>query len=350
MDHAPTRLLIVDDSALYRQAIRNVLRDVDDVEIVGVAKDGADAMAQIEALSPELLTLDVQMPDMDGIAVLREINRRRLPVSAIMVSSLTSEGAAITTDALLEGAFDFILKPSGPDSTANRTRLRDELDEKIAAFRQATDRAPTPAPAPDAGPAVGAGRRAVVVGTSTGGPAALKALLPALSASLPAPVLVVQHMPAEYTRSLAARLDGLSGLEVVEPASGRVVEPGSVLVAPGGRQMGLVRRGGRVVVGVNDDPEEHGCRPAVDYLLRSAVEVFDGEILAVIMTGMGRDGAEGCALVKQRGGTVFAQHERGCLVYGMPKAVIERDLADRVLPLDRLASAINQHVGRGVHA
>jgi two-component system chemotaxis response regulator CheB len=349
----PTRLLIVDDSALYRQTIGNVLRDATDVDVVGIARDGHDALEKIASLDPDLLTLDVQMPDLDGIGVLREINRRRLRPKAIMVSSLTSEGAQVTTDALLEGAFDFILKPTGADPTENRQRLRAALDEKIGAYRQSIRRRRVPgrrAPAePDAdeAPPGGAVCRAVLVGTSTGGPPALKTVLPQLPADFPVPVLIVQHMPPKYTESLAQRLDEACPLDVSEAADGSEVVPGRVLIAPGGRQMKLARKNGAIRARITDDPQEHGCRPAVDYLFRSAIEAFDGAALGVIMTGMGRDGLRSCELLKARGGCVFAQHEDGCTVYGMPKAVIDEGIADRIVPLDGIGRAVVRHVLRG---
>ncbi|MHC4304498.1 MAG: chemotaxis-specific protein-glutamate methyltransferase CheB [Planctomycetota bacterium] len=356
MAEQKTRLLVVDDSALYRQAVCNVLRDAPQVSIVGVANGGLDALEKIETLDPDLLTLDVQMPDLDGIGVLREINRRRLRPKAIMLSSLTAEGAQVTTDALLEGAFDFILKPSGGDLTENRRRLREALDEKIDAFRQAGERpadaerrageAVVAAPEPEAATEAAA-CRAVLIGTSTGGPAALKEVLPGLASSFPTPILVVQHMPPDYTRALARRLDEMCKLDVAEAANGTEIRPGAALIAPGGRQMKLDCRKDRVLVRITDDPQENGCRPSMDYLLRSAVEVFDGDALAVIMTGMGRDGLHGCAELKRRGGRVFAQQRHGCLVYGMPKAVVEQGLADRVLPLGRLGTAITHHVKQG---
>ena len=353
MTGEPTRLLVVDDSALYRQTISNVLRDAPDVSIIGVARDGKDALEKIERLDPDLLTLDVQMPGMDGIAVLREINRRRLRPKAIMVSSLTAEGAKVTTDALLEGAFDFILKPSGQDPEENRLRLRENLDEKIAAFR-APDGATSPrerrlspvqdAVAPSTVPPTGC--QAVIIGVSTGGPAALKRVLPTLPATLPVPVLVVQHMPSQFTQALAHRLDEICALEVTEARNGSEVRAGRVLGAPGGRQMKLTRPAHRVLAKLTNDPPENGCRPSVDYLLRSAGRVFQGEALSVIMTGMGRDGLEGCRALKARGGRVFAQHPFGCVVYGMPKAIIDNDIADRVLPLSRIGPAIVSHLER----
>jgi two-component system chemotaxis response regulator CheB len=184
------------------------------------------------------------------------------------------------------------------------------------------------------------------MGTSTGGPAALKAVLPQLPADFPVPVLVVQHMPPQYTLSLAKRLNEACAITVAEAADGAEVVPGVVLIAPGGRHMKLVRRNGKVSVTLTDDPLEHGCRPAVDYLFRSAVEAFDGAALGVIMTGMGRDGRESCALLKTRGGRIFAQHEDDCTVYGMPKAVIEEGLADKIVPLDRIGREVMRHVAR----
>ena len=346
------RMLVVDDSALYRLAIRNALEAIPGVEIVGVAKDGTEALEKIEALAPDLLTLDVEMPGLDGIGVLREVNRRELGVKSIMVSSHTARGARTTTDALLEGAFDFIRKPTGLDGAANRGLLEVELAEKIEAFRLAADaegsvrrsRIAVPKQGASTTQGIGLPCRAVVIGVSTGGPAALRRVLPALPAGLPVPVLVVQHMPPQYTAALAGRLDGLSELSVSEASDGCDLRAGKVLLAAGGRHMRLARTGGRVVTRSSHDPPEHGCRPAVDYLLRSVVEVFGGEVLAVILTGMGCDGLAGCRLVREHGGSVFAQHPTGCVVYGMPKVVIESGIADRVLPLGRIAPAIVSHI------
>ena len=358
MNAGPTKILVVDDSALYRQSIQNVLREVADASIVGLAKDGVEALGKIEQLDPDLLTLDVQMPDMDGIELLQEIKRRRLRPKAIMVSSHTSEGAKVTTAALMEGAFDFILKPSSPDSTANRQQLRDALEEKISAFRDSSlERKRTArrsAIRQDVGaddvvevaPAPKAACQAVVLGCSTGGPEALKAVLPKLPAELPAPVLVVQHMPAQYTRSLAARLNEICELDVVEGVDNMVAVSGKIIIAPGGKQMRLASDETNLLVHVNDDPTENGLRPSVDYLMRSVADVLSGRALAVIMTGMGRDGLVGCRHLKQAGGYVFAQCQDDCIVYGMPKVVIEEALADRVLPLGKIAPAMVRHVKR----
>ena len=358
MNAGPTKILVVDDSALYRQSIHNVLREIADVAIVGVANNGVEALEKIEQLDPDLLTLDVQMPDMDGIEVLREMKRRGLRPQAIMVSSLTSVGAQVTTDALLEGAFDFILKPSSNESFTNRQQLRDALEEKISAYRESSGRrqgrtcrtlahrSVAVGDVVESAPAPEAACRAVVLGTSTGGPEALKAVLPRIPAEFPVPVLVVQHMPSQYTNSLATRLNAICELDVVEARDNTEATAGQIVIAQGGKQTKLERAGPNLRIRVTDDPPENGVRPSVDYLIRSASRVLNGNVLAVIMTGMGRDGLEGCKQLKQAGGYVFAQHQDDCVVYGMPKAVIDGDLADRILPLGKIAPAIVRHLKR----
>ena len=361
MPNDAIRVLIVDDSALYRQLLRNVLRDIADVEVVGTASSGQEALARVGPLAADLLTLDVRMPGGDGIEVLRELKRLRSPARAIMVSSLTASGAQVTTDALLEGAFDFILKPAGPDAEANRAALRSALREKISAFRDnlsGRDRhaAPvSPGPLDRAAPLVSSSAaesvdwaddvlptecQAVLIGTSTGGPVALREILPQLPGDLAVPVLIVQHMPAQYTHSLAERLNQGSQLEVVEACDGMTLEPGFAFVAPGGRHMKIAVRNGRNVIRITDDPPENSCRPSVDYLFRAAAEVFEGKVVAVILTGMGRDGTEGCRELKRKGAFVIAQHPDGCIVYGMPKSVVEERLADRVVPLESIARVV----------
>ncbi|MGI9474904.1 MAG: protein-glutamate methylesterase/protein-glutamine glutaminase [Rubripirellula sp.] len=358
MNSSPTRILVVDDSALYRQSIHNVLRNEPNAEIVGIAKNGIEALQKIETLDPDLLTLDVQMPDMDGIGVLREIKARRWRTKAIMVSSLTSQNAQVTTDALMEGAFDFILKPSSSDSEANRQQLRDELTSKISAFRDSgrysRDVSPAvagrsrdvrhestgPAPSPKSA------CRVVMIGTSTGGPAALKAMLPKIPDTLAAPLLIVQHMPAKYTLSLAERLNEICSLEVVEAVNGMEPRSGQAILAAGGMQMKLLQRNGQLMLRVKEDPPVNGLRPSVDYLLHSAIAAVDGDALAVILTGMGRDGLSGCQALKEAGGYVFAQSQSDCVVYGMPKAVTDAKLVDRTLPLAKIAPAIARHVKR----
>lgn len=350
--------MIVDDSALYRQSLRNLLREMPDVEIVGSAKDGVDALDKIEKLDPDLLTLDVQMPEMDGLELLKELKRRKLRSKSIMVSSLTSQGAEATTEALMEGAFDFILKPFGGNSEKNRHDLQCQLTSKINAFRQSIGQSPVSAtgsaerPIPqghgvaEATPQAAAACQAVVLGASTGGPSALKKVLPRLPDRLSVPVFVAQHMPPQYTKSLAVRLNDVSVLQVVEAEEGMIAKPGIVVLGAGGQQMRVVKQGNSFQVQLTDDPPENGVRPAVDYLLRSVTQATNGNALAVIMTGMGRDGLESCRQLKQQGGHVMAQNQADCVVYGMPKAVVEAGLAERILPLGKIAPAIVRHIKR----
>jgi two-component system chemotaxis response regulator CheB len=353
----PTRILVVDDSALYRQSIQNVLRDCADVSVVGTAKNGVDALEKICKLDPDLLTLDVQMPDMNGIELLNEIRRRKLRPKSIMVSGFTSEGAQVTTDALLEGAFDFVLKPSGNNAEANRQSLKESLEQKISAFRESTarrkpqirtteNRQTVSTYVTDVAQVAKSACRAVIIGTSTGGPTTLKNVLPKLPVGLPVPILIVQHMPSQYTRSLAQRLNEACPYEVVEASDMMEINAGQAYFAPGGKQMKLVRIDSRLRVRVTDDPPENGVRPSVDYLIRAASEVLNGAALAVILTGMGRDGLAGCQQLKQHGGFVFAQSQDDCIVYGMPKAVIDEGLADRILTSGKIAPAIVRHVKR----
>lgn len=349
-----TTVLVVDDSALYRQAICNILREEPDIEVVGIARNGLEALEKIHELAPDVLTLDVQMPDMDGIEVLREMNQRGMRAKAIMVSSHTSEGAQVTTDALLEGAFDFILKPSGGNLQENRRNLRDALAEKIGVFRgsrraRAMHLASGSRAAPQAAPTgtrakTGRACRAVVIASSTGGPAALKQVLSKLPGNLAVPVLIVQHMPARYTAALAQRLDQMCALDIKEAREGMRLEPNLVLLAPGGQQMKFVSRAGSVFVRITDSPPENGCRPSADYMFRSAAKVFDSDVLGVVLTGMGRDGFLGCEALKSGGAVIYAQDEESATVYGMPKAVVEGGLADRVLPLEDMSRAIKHHV------
>jgi len=373
--------MVVDDSALYRQMVKNVLRDVPGVEVVALAKTGAEAISLLTEYAPHLLTLDVQMPDMNGLEVLRELKKMRSSVKAIMLSSLTAQGAKVTTDALLAGAFDFIQKPNSQDANANRDLLRISLIEKVSAFRESMDvkmprrqelavaeqlaaieksvrvsgaraseslvsrpsegRDPTSRFGFSVKQNQSRGRiEAVVIGTSTGGPVALREVLPKLPSTLNVPIFVVQHMPARYTKSLSERIAEVSMIPIHEASDGMKIEANHVYIAPGGLHMRLCKSSKGLTIQTNEEPPEHNCRPAVDYTFRSAAEIYGMNLLAVVLTGMGRDGTEGCRVIKQRGGLVIAQHPEGCVVYGMPKAVVEEQLADRVVPLEKIASWI----------
>jgi len=339
------KVVVVDDSALYRQMLLTVLGRIAGVEVVGTAADGNAAVDLIERVKPDVVTLDVQMPGRDGIEVLRALKQRGLSPRSIMVSSLTAQGAPTTVAALMEGAFDFILKPAGVDLHVTRDLIQRELTEKLSAVRESMEPAAAaatpPSPQRPARPSAAARFDAIVIGTSTGGPQALRAVIPLLPADLPVPVFVVQHIPAQFTASLAERLDGMSRLRVVEAADGMLVAPGMVLVAPGGRHLGVAHHGEQVACVLDNGPRRRGCRPSVDHLLESAARLYGGKVLAAVLTGMGCDGLDGCHELKRRGGTVLAQSAEGCVVYGMPKAVSEAGLVDEVVPLEQMAARLS---------
>ncbi|MFM7056406.1 MAG: chemotaxis response regulator protein-glutamate methylesterase [Planctomycetota bacterium] len=328
------QVLIVDDSALFRTLLQNVIRELPDVAVCGSVSTGEQALEAIARLAPDAVTLDVEMPGLSGIDVLRELRRRRTPCRVIMVSRLTTAGAQITTDALLEGAFDFILKPSGNPLQQNRQILSESLASQFAAIRQmlpgeASEHvAETPT---DRGSRSQTGElppQVIVIGCSTGGPDALARFIPDLPADWKIPILIVQHMPAGFTQSLAQRLNEASEVTVCEAADGDLLCPGTIYIAKGGSQLQLVGQApGRVFLRLTDDPPEHFCRPAADYTLRSAAALFGNRTLALILTGMGQDGAAGCKAVHEAGGRVFVQHPDGCTVYGMPRAALRTGTA-----------------------
>ena len=368
----PIRVLIVDDTITYRKIVSDVLADLPGVEVVGSAANGKIALQKIEQLRPDLLTLDLEMPELDGLGVLRHLRDTGSTVRAIMLSGITAEGAALTMAALELGAFDFALKPINGTAEENMVLLRHELRLKVQTFARAkrvhtilhgpgpssphTLTAPAPSknrdPAPRARSAfeVGAGRPEIVVlGISTGGPASLTRMLPQLPANLGVPVLIVQHMPPIFTKSLADDLNRRCALTVCEASDGQLVSPGYVLIAPGGKQMKVERTGGHIVVQITDDPPENSCKPSVDYLFRSASKICGRNALGVIMTGMGNDGTRGCREMKRQGASIVAQDEATCVVYGMPKGPIEEGIADVVTPLDCIAAEIVRLVGEGVN-
>ncbi|MGQ9554354.1 MAG: protein-glutamate methylesterase/protein-glutamine glutaminase [Anaerolineae bacterium] len=332
------RVLVVDDSAFMRYTVSHHLSGQADIEVVGLASNGLEAVEQVETLHPDVVTLDVEMPKLDGLSALRQIMEKH-PVPVVMLSTLTKEGAAITIEALTNGAVDFVTKPSQSTSVH---QVLGELTEKVRQAARAKVRA--------ARLMVGAKRRhtvnntsvterLVVIGSSTGGPGALREVITRLPEDLPAGVVVVQHMPASFTRSLAERLDELSALPVKEAEQGDRLATGRVLVAPGGLHLILTRTG---EVQLNQGPTVNGVRPAVDVTLMSAVAAFGDRVLGVILTGMGHDGRDGARALKRAGGQLIAQDEATSIVYGMPRSVVEAGLADRVEPVDAIADAICQ--------
>jgi len=371
----PLRVLIVDDTVTYRKIVSEVLADCPGVEVVGTAANGRIALQRLDQHPADLLVLDLEMPEMNGQAVLEELRRRKSATGAIMLSAFTSQGAQATLAALGSGAFDFVLKPNGPDMAANVEHLRRELRTRISAYARCRDvkqilyggkgggkggetdfcaapsgpfreissdpfsgRKETSSPparrAPLGPPQV------IALGISTGGPAALTAMVPQLPAGLPVPLLIVQHMPAVFTKSLADDLNGRTPLTVREGVDGHPISGGEVWIAPGGRQMKVRRENDRVVLAITNDPPENSCRPSVDCLFRSVAEVYGGRALGVIMTGMGNDGSLGCRRLKQCGASIIAQDAATCVVYGMPREPIEKGIVDVVAPLGRIAAEI----------
>ncbi len=345
MTHSPLRVLVVDDSALYRKILRSVLGQIPGVDVVGAAADGRVALARILAYRPDLITLDVEMPELDGLALLAELKLRGIDVPVIMVSAFTAAGAKSTTAALKLEALDFVLKPAVADAAAAAAQLLADLAPKIEACRLARRKAPRQAGASEAAsrPADAVGvvpPKAIGIGISTGGPAALAEMLPRLPADFPCPILVVQHMPPLFTKSLADDLDRACPMQVSEGVDGAVLGPGQIVIAPGGKQMRVATRGGRAVIQITDDPPERNCKPAVNYLFRSLADEFGHRAWGVVLTGMGDDGALGCRALKARGATIIAQDEASSVVYGMPRSAIETGAVDAVLPLDRIAQRL----------
>jgi two-component system, chemotaxis family, protein-glutamate methylesterase/glutaminase len=355
MPDAPIRVLVVDDTAIYRKIVAEALQQLPGIEVVGRAPNGQVALTQIEQLRPDIVTLDVEMPVMDGLETLRQLQRRRVPVGVIMLSAQTAGSAKATVEALELGALDFVLKPGSGSLAENAARLRESLASRVLGLGRvqrirhmlsgaATPRASTPAQR--AVPRLPVVPQAVAIGISTGGPQTLQRLLPRLPADLAVPVFIVQHMPPVFTRSLADDLDRRCAISICEAADGQVVQPGCVYIAPGGHQMKLQQVDSACRIAITQDPPENSCRPSVDYLFRSLAQVYQARTLALIMTGMGNDGTQGCRLIRQCGGTVFAQDEPSCVVFGMPRQPIEEGLADLVGPPERLATEILQLVRR----
>jgi two-component system chemotaxis response regulator CheB len=361
------RVLIVDDSVVIRRLVAHALEEDPLFEVVGVAADGAIALQRIPQLNPDILTLDIEMPRMDGLETLRRIRREYPRLRVIMFSTLTERGAAVTLEALTLGADDYVAKASNEGSLdRSMARLREELIPKIKQFfrlpeqpvrREAASAAAAPVghgepvsrhkPVGQSDVAHGHGvrPRVVAIGVSTGGPNALGAILPEFPAGFPLPVLLVQHMPPLFTRLLAERLHSTCRLLVEEAKQGERVEAGKILIAPGDFHMKVAPDGSAVRVCLDQSPPLNSCRPAVDALFTSIGEVYGGSAIAVVLTGMGQDGLRGTEILKAQGARVLAQDESSSVVWGMPGAIVNAGLADRVLPLDQVVPEILRMAG-----
>ncbi|WP_006786143.1 protein-glutamate methylesterase/protein-glutamine glutaminase [Thiorhodospira sibirica] len=364
------RVLVVDDSGFFRRRIVELLNLDPGIEVIGTAADGKEAVEQAIKLKPDVITMDIEMPVMDGITAVKRIMAVQ-PTHILMFSSLTFDGAKATLDALDAGAVDFLPKRF-EDISRDQDEAKSMLLRRVKAIglgrkRPLSKPAPgtrapaaspvAPAPVPSAGKTPSAPLspvspastergplklrdfKAVLIGTSTGGPVALQNVLTQLPENFPLPLLLIQHMPATFTPAFAERLNQLCAIRVKEAEDGDIMQPGLALLAPGGKQMIVDKKGTLLRVRVQESPPEQNYRPCVDITFKSA-EVLKGEVLAIIMTGMGSDGREGARLLKSHGAKIWAQDEDSCVVYGMPAAVVDAGLADRILPLAHIGKTL----------
>jgi two-component system, chemotaxis family, protein-glutamate methylesterase/glutaminase len=378
------KVLVVDDTILFRKVISEAIAAIPGVEVVGSAANGKIALTRIRSLKPDIMTLDLEMPDMNGLELLQAIRDESLEVGAVLVSCLTVQGGELTMKGFDLGAFDFITKPDRGTPQENVIAIKDALTPLFKAFAAqlasrrrerptvlpavtpapalrvrslsypvassiVTAPAPEPASATASSPVPGFYAKAmqteaVAIGISTGGPKALTDMIPSLPGKLGVPVFIVQHMPPIFTASLAATLDRRSALRVKEAENDEKVQPDTVYIAPGGRQMKIVASadGRSKLIRITDDPPENNCRPAVDYLFRSIAQQYQGRATGVIMTGMGSDGSTGIRLMKRNGAHIIAQDEASCVVFGMPKAAIATGVVDVVAPLHGIAGEITK--------
>lgn len=359
------KALVVDDTIVYRKIVGDVLKDIPGVEVVGSANNGKIALSKIASLKPDLITLDIEMPEVNGIEVLKELKNLPNPPIVIMLSTLTQQGSEMTIKALQLGAFDFIAKPDDGTMAENMQKVKDAILPIIEVLKRRketslkirnkaiaakgkhiplTETLSKDIPRQTVHPKTAVRSKAEVIGIgiSTGGPNALTKMIPMLPADLKASVLIVQHMPPLFTASLANSLNNKSPLEVKEAQDGDIIEPGKIFIAPGGKQMKIVASADGITrkIKITDDPPENSCKPSADYLFRSIAQHYVGRSTGVIMTGMGSDGSKGLVQMKNNGSFIIAQNEETCTVYGMPKEPVESGIADIVVPLERIADEI----------
>jgi len=353
------RALVVDDTIVYRKIVGDVLKQIPGVEVVGTANNGKIALSKIASLKPDLVSLDIEMPEVNGIEVLQALKDQPDAPLVIMLSTLTQEGSEMTIKALELGAFDFVPKPSDGKMADNMQKVKKSILPIITALkRQRTrfkrretaqakplvkdNRVNRPSSAAKSTSIIQSKSEIIGIGISTGGPNALTKMIPMLPKDLKAPVLIVQHMPPMFTASLANSLNNKSNLEIKEARNGDTIESGKVFIAPGGRQMKIVAAADGIArkIKITDDPPENSCRPSADYLFRSIAQHYVGRATGVIMTGMGSDGSKGLVQMKNNGSTIIAQNEETCTVFGMPKEPIESGIADIVVPLEDIAREI----------
>jgi two-component system chemotaxis response regulator CheB len=337
-------VLVVDDSALMRRIISDMINQEENMRVAGTAKDGEELLEKIETLKPDIITLDVEMPKLNGIEALLEMKKRRIDIPVIMLSSVSSKGPMLTMQCLEAGAFDFIPKPSG-EISLDISKVKSELAEKInmayeksQSPRESVIRGDAGSRKPEEKAPAAHGRiNAVVIGASTGGPRALYAVITKLPEDIGVPVFIVQHMPEGFTKAFADRLNSNSLMRVQEASHLQPVEINNVYIAPGGYHMEVMED---KKIHLNREPSIWGVRPAADRLFASAAQVYGAGLLSVVLTGMGRDGAKGTEDVKNAGGTTISEDESTCVIYGMPKAAYETGKVDFVSPVDKISDKI----------
>ncbi len=345
------RVLVVDDSAVVRRVLTSTLQREGECEVVGAARDGIEGLEFVDRLHPDVVLLDVDMPRMDGLEMLRQLRARKAAVPVVMFSSRTERGAKTATDALLLGAKDFVFKPGGASMSDVQSGQQAILNEVLPRIRWLARHRLTSWVAPTLPPISVPDTRVdlVVIASSTGGPAALAMLVDSkeLQSSLHAPILIAQHMPALFTKHLADRLAHDSGLDIAEATDGEVLRPGMIRFAPGGRHAAVRRTGGDLAAVVHDGQPVNSCRPSADVLFAAAADTVKRHVLAVVLTGMGHDGRDGCRAIRDAGGRVLAQDEATSLIWGMPGSVVKEGLADQVLPLEQFPSRIAAYLRFG---
>ncbi|MCL4428333.1 MAG: chemotaxis response regulator protein-glutamate methylesterase [Deltaproteobacteria bacterium] len=347
----PIRLLIVDDSPFMRRAISSLVDGEEDIKVVGTAKDGQDAIRQINDLKPDIATMDIEMPVMDGLTALKII-MEKCPIPIIMLSSLTEEGAKETLDALDLGAADYIPKNLS-NVSLNILKVKDDLISKIRAitakkyfFKPYVKELREHGVKEQAVEYVkGAAKNnkidIVAIGSSTGGPKALQDVIPKLPQNFPVPIILVQHMPKAFTGPFAERLSSISHIKVIEAAGGEIIKPGTAYLSPGDKHLSIIKEKGLgFVTSLSNEPEDLINRPSVSVMMESVAKEYPGKALGVILTGMGSDGLLGMKKIKETGGKTIAQNEATCVVYGMPKAVVDAGLADVILPIYKIGDEI----------
>jgi len=362
----PISVLIVDDSALIRNLVSRMFDDIQDIQVIGTAMNGRFALKKLETMNPDIIILDLEMPELNGIDFLKERKKRDIKIPVVILSSIAHKGARITIEALSLGASDFVLKPSG-SASRDIYKTKEQLVELIKIYGgkfkregaskdgganvAASSMIQPSAPQAQARSATEPGTpvkksslpiEIIAIGISTGGPNALRHLCPGIRGDLPVPILVVQHMPAGFTEEFAKSLDKISPLEIKEAEDGDIIKAGRILIAPGDKHLEILNKPLAKIVRLSENPEVNGHRPSADVLFSSVFQVYGGRSLAIIMTGMGRDGVKGIGAIYRAGGLTIAQDEASCIIFGMPRIAIDKGFIHKVVPLGKMAEMINR--------